>query len=243
MKKKQFTRMTPSLFTGLLKQPCPVGHFKREDDLYKAYVDWLDYYDPIGFVRNWGIFREYEPEAEDLVLRVQHCGSAPHFAVELELCLKQWYDPRDLKPHFLRRGYRVVAEDGWALWRRFCFDMHDTPEWVERQRKLARFKSPNFKDADRTVARRLLIVEGVEALFQKRSQNRETNAFVDFVADDVAHWTDAQIIAKTRVACGIAEDKEVRVLREDPAFVTASFSTMNNLHFAMQSILEEQGSG
>ena len=145
MKKKLFTRKTPFLFTHLRKKPCPIGHFKTEndlylayvdwldffcwghapsqDDLYLAYVDWLDYYDPIGFVRNWGILHEYEPEARDLVQRVQRCFNAEEFAVTLRECLVEWFCEEDIKPHFWQHGVCTVAEDGWALWRRFEFDL------------------------------------------------------------------------------------------------------------------------
>ena len=115
MKKKLFTRKTPFLFTHLRKKPCPIGHFKTENDLYLAYVDWLDYYDPIGFVRNWGILHEYEPEARDLVQRVQRCFNAEEFAVTLRECLVEWFCEEDIKPHFWQHGVCTVAEDGCDL--------------------------------------------------------------------------------------------------------------------------------
>lgn len=128
MKKKKFTRKPCWLFTGLRKQPCPTGYFKSEDDLFHAYVDWLDYYDPIGFVRNWGLYREYAPEAKDLAARVQRCNSAEDFAVELRACLVEWFDEQSLKPHFLREGFNTVADAGWALWRQFDANMQKNPE-------------------------------------------------------------------------------------------------------------------
>ena len=127
MKKKKYTRKTPRLFTRLHKQPCPLGYFQTQDDLFHAFVDWLDYYDPTGMVRNWGLRREYEPEAAELAVNVQRCANADEFTKELHRCLTSWFDKRDLKPHFLRQGFSAVAEDGWALWRRFQFDMQKQP--------------------------------------------------------------------------------------------------------------------
>lgn len=123
MKKKKFTRKPRWLFTDLRKQPCPTGYLKIKDDLFHAYVDWLDYCDLIGFVRNHGLYREYEAEAKDLAKREQQCKSAEDFAVELRKCLIAWFEEDSLKLHFLQQGFNTVADAGWALWRQFDTNM------------------------------------------------------------------------------------------------------------------------
>lgn len=220
MKKKKFTRKTPRLFTHLRKQPCPLGHFQSQDDLFHAFVDWLDYHDPIGVVRNWGIYRDYEPEAADLAVNVQRCRNADEFAVELNRCLTSWFDERDLKPHFLQLGFRAAAEDGWVLWRRFQFDMQQQPTWIAAQDKLAKFKSPAFDDKDRLIFHELVNADSVDCLFQKKMYSGGT---LDFRAEDAAHWSDAQIIEKARATGLIADKSDVQVRRGDPGFVSVVF--------------------
>ena len=227
MRKMKFTRRTPWLFTDLRKQPCPPGHFKTEDDLFHAYVDWLDYHDPIGFVRNWGVYRECEPEAEDLVVRVQHCKSAEEFAVELRKCLTTWFHPDDLKPHFLRRGFRAVAEDGWALGRRFEFDMQKNPAWVASRKKLARFRP---LELDRLVTQhRLLHIDGVDCRLQW-ARKASPMGMLEFMATDVAGWTDAQLVEKARATGVIPDGAEFHVVRDHSEFVTLGFDRIAALH-------------
>ena len=220
MKKKRFTRKPTYLFTDLRKQPCPPGHFQHEDDLYHAYVDWLDYYDPIGFVCNWGIRREYEPEADELAVRVRRCRTAEEFTVELHKSLNKWFYKDDFKRHFLRRGFRILAEDGWALSRRFQFDMQRNPDWVTSQEKLARFKSPVVTDDDLLCRHQLLRADGLDCQYQNWRHRDNT---LDFFAADVASLTDAQLIDKARTTGVVANDAEIRVLRDEPAFVTIAF--------------------
>ena len=227
MKKKIFTRKQCWLFTGLRKQPCPAGHFKTEDDLFHAYVDWLDYYDPIGFVRNWGLYREYEPEAEDLVVRVQQCKSADDFAVELRKCLVAWFHEDSLKPHFLRQGFTAVADAGWALWRRFHFDMQQNPEWVAAREQLARFRPPEL---DLLVTdNRLLSTDGVHCKLHW-TRAGSPKGYLEFFEADVAHWADAELMEKARATGVIHEAAETQVVRSSPGFVIVTFDQIVHHH-------------
>lgn len=228
MKKKKFTRKPCWLFTDLRKQPCPPGHFKTEDDLYHAYVDWLDYYDPIGFVCNWSIRREYEPEAEDLTLRVQRCKTVEEFTVELRNSLTQWFHPDDLKPHFHRIGFRAVAGDAWALRRRFEHDMKNNDEWIASRAKLAQFKSGKPIDDDQILCRhQLLQADGIECQYQNWSSLWGT---LDFFDADVSNLTDTQLIEKARTTGVIGNDANIRVTGDDSGFVTVSFNSVNKPH-------------
>lgn len=232
MKSKKYTRKTPRLFTHLQKQTCPLGYFKAQDDLFHAYVDWLDYYDPIGFLRNWGVRREYEPEAADLALNVQRCQNVDEFAAELHQCFITWFDEQDLKPHFLRLGFHAAAQDGWALWRRFQFDMRKQPMWVVEQEKLAQFRSPAFHDQDRLYFHQLVNVEGVDCLFQRRLNHSAT---LDFMAADAADWSDAQIIEKARGTGLIREASDVHVQHDNPEFVTVVFESASSPYPAVKT--------
>ena len=225
MKKKKYTRKTPCLFNNLRKQPCPLWYFQTQDDLFHAFVDWLDYYDPTGMVRNWGLRREYEPEAADLLLHVQRCQNADEFAVELQRCFSSWFDEQDLKPHFLQRGYSVAAADGWTLWRRFQFNMQKQPGWIAQQDKLSKFKSPTFDDAGRLVFHKLVDADGVDCLFQQRMSAGST---LEFRVEDACHWSDAQVIEKARATGLIAEKSDMQVSRSDPRFVSVEFSIANS---------------
>ena len=223
MHKKNFTRKTPWLFTHLRKQPCPVGYFKTEDDLYHAYVDWLDYYDPIGFVRNWGIHRECELEADYLALRVQYCTSVEAFTAELRRCFAELYFTwADVKPHFLRHGFRAAVEDGWALWRRFAFDMRQNPAWVASQAALAKFRQSEFNGDPMVTAHRLLRGHDVDCLFQWQ-RTEPPRGLVQFIATEVAGLSNAQLIEKCRATGVIREDAAVHVLGHDAGYVTIAF--------------------
>ena len=227
MKKKIFTRKPCWLFTDLRKQLCPSGHFRTEDDLYHAYVDWLDYYDPIGFVCNWGIRREYEPEAEDLSLRVLRCETVEEFTVELHASLTRWFHPDDLKPHFLNIGFRAVAEAAWALRRRFEHDMQNNDAWIASSAKLLRFKSRKPVGDHILCRHQLLHADGIDCQYRHWSGLGGT---LDFLDADASNLTDAQLIERARTTGVIANDAEVRVARDDPGLVTVHFDRINSLH-------------
>lgn len=221
MKKKKYTRRTAWLFKdGLKKGPLPLAHFKTEDDLYEALVEWFDYHDPIGLVRDWGIYRENEIEAEHIAQRVQHCRSAEEFAEDLRKFLTHMYDLRDLKPHFIRRGFRMVAEEGWALWRRFDFDMKKDRSWVVSREKLARFNSPDVSKDGIPRVHRLMRADDFDCQYVKWSRR---DATLNFIALEVAHLSDAQIIEKARRTDVIDDEAEIRVTRDDPEFITVKF--------------------
>lgn len=224
MKRKKFTRKTPWLFTNLRKQPCPTGHFKTENDLFEAFVDWLDFYDPIGFVRNWGVRREHENEADYLVMCVQHCQDEKAFADLLHRCFCEgFFDIANVKPHFLRRGFPAIAQDGWALWRRFEFDTRQNPTWVAARKKLAQFRPLDFAVDDGVVrTHRLLNAGGIDCLFQ-RKLGKQPLLFLEFIASDLAGLTDAQIIEKAWASGVLAEGAQTQVLRDQPGFVTVTF--------------------
>ena len=227
MIRKKFTRRTPHLFTDLRKQSCPLGHFQTEDDLFHAYVDWLDYHDPIGFVRNWSLRREYEPEAEDLATNVQLCRNAEEFTQVLRQCLVTWFAQEDLKPHFLHKGFRAVAEDGWVLWRRFVHDMRDNPVWIQSRIALQRFDAPALVDDDRLRHRFIVSAGGVDCLFEHRMHSGGT---LSFCASDVRPWTDTELVERARATGRIHDKSAVSVQRAKSEWVTVAFDWPTRVH-------------
>jgi len=223
MKKKKYTRKTPRLFTNLKKTNLPLGHFKTQVDLFHAFVDWLDYYDPIGLVRIFGLRQEYEPEAADLSLYVQNCESADKFAMTLHQCLISWFSEEDLRENFLQR-FHLAAEDGWALWRRFQFDIQKQPDWIAEQNKLAQFGKPIFDDEDRLIFHQLVCVDGIDCLFRKRMHSGET---LDFIKTEVAHLSDTQIIQKAQATGLIFNKSNIEIQHRHPDFITVVFLTQS----------------
>lgn len=125
MHRQRPTRVPAFQFKGKKTRPLRLGYFKNENDLFDTFCHWMDYHDPIGIVQHPNPHQEYAPEVRDLMEAIKDCHGVEDFALAIRQCIIQWFGDEDLvKPHFWKRyGYRRFAETGWALWRRYQFDM------------------------------------------------------------------------------------------------------------------------
>lgn len=128
MRKKLYTRINPSLFKNGEKKLLPQKYFETEEDFLNIYMEWFDYYDPIGFFRRMGLVHEYGPEARDLIDKIKYCKNSTDFAAAIKESIIYFFGEEELEPvlltkKFNRQGFRSMAESGWALWYRYQFDI------------------------------------------------------------------------------------------------------------------------
>lgn len=125
MHRKILTRVPAFQFKYKKRKLLRLGYFRNEEDLFDAYCHWMDYYDPIGIVRHPSIYQEYAPEVRNLLKAAKNCSSSEEFSLKIQQCIIHFFNGEYLvKPYFWKNhGYRRMAETGWALWRRYQFDI------------------------------------------------------------------------------------------------------------------------